>query len=92
MVEYVKVKFPDDGRTVILDGRPGGLTNRMIRTNVGSHRFSLEGEPDFSPESRLCVVEDTTRDNPKIITFDKVPASGSAGAGSADSTSGGAID
>ncbi len=76
MAERVLVEFDEDNRVVLLDDRPGGHTNVAFDTNTGSHKFSLDGNPDFSPSSQIWVVKDTSEAKPFVVKFEKIGAVG----------------
>lgn len=68
MDQYVLVEF-DEERIVILDGRPGGRTNRLMIVPGGFHTFSLDGPADFEPNARTEDVFGTSRAAPLQLAF-----------------------
>lgn len=68
MDQYVLVQFDED-RIVILDGRPGGRTNRLMVVPGGFHTFSLEGPDDFEPHAQREDVFGTSRFAPLQLAF-----------------------
>ncbi len=76
MSERVLVEFDGDDRGVLLDDRLNGRTNKAISTNTGTHKFSLVGEPDFTPSSQEHLVENTTVRKPFVVTFKKIAVAG----------------
>lgn len=69
MDEYVMVIFDEDGRQVIVDGLPTGLTNRLFIVPTGYHTFSLAGEPDYGPSSQTVLIQHTRQDDPFVVCF-----------------------
>ena len=76
MTESVLVEFDDDDRIVLLDDRPGGRTNVRFDTNTGTHKFSLDGNPDFAPSSQIHVVKGSSEAEPFVVKFEKIDAVG----------------
>jgi hypothetical protein len=68
MDEYVLVQFDDD-RIVILDGRAGGRTNRIMIVPGGLHTFSIDEPFDFEPESQRQDVAGTSPALPLRVPF-----------------------
>lgn len=69
MDEYVRVLFDEDDRIVIVDGRPGGRTNRVFIVSRGFHTFSLDGVPDCEPPSCTELIRRTRDDRPFELRF-----------------------
>ena len=70
-MEYVTVTYPER-RTVYIDGREAGLTNRTLRCNRGTHTFNLGDPRDYSPKWRRRKVSGTTPISPMEIAFEKL--------------------
>jgi hypothetical protein len=65
-MEYVYVNYVT-GRSVRVDGKESGMTNRTLLVEKGHHIFDL-GEPgDYRPASVQRVVQNTTSLSPLII-------------------------
>lgn len=71
MDEYVIVVFDDDGRQVLVGGRPAGLTNRLFHVPTGRHTFTLAGDQDYVPSSQTVWVRRTRREQPCVVVFVK---------------------
>lgn len=71
--EYVEVKFPD-GRTVYIDEKDSGPTNKILRVNTGAHEFDLGTPKNYRPEKISSVIKDTNELEPAVIEFEKVSA------------------
>lgn len=84
MDEYVKVIFDEDDRIVVVDGRPGGRTNRVFIVPTGFHTFSLDDVPDCEPPSCTELIRRTRDDRPFEITFTRRQSAVAANAGAAD--------
>jgi len=84
MDEHVVVRFDVSDRIVLVDGRPGGRTNKRMLTETGTYTFSLQGAPDFTPPSQKIVVENTTEDEPMIVRFAKRTVGGTTGSETPD--------
>lgn len=70
-MEFVTVKFAKS-RAVFIDGKEAGLTNMVLRTNEGTHRFDLGTSEDYQPRSRKVKITGTTSINPQEVIFEKV--------------------
>ena len=68
--QYVVVRFPEQ-RVVYVDGRPGGVTNQVIRLGPGTHTFALEVPADYEPESQRIIVEQGTATQPMEVIFER---------------------
>lgn len=80
MDEYVIVEYEESDRIVLVDDRPGGRTNRLMRMQSGTYKFALQGDPDYSPLVRdNVVVEGTTETNPMRVKFTKNATGGAIG-------------
>ena len=70
-MEFVTVTFSDE-RTVFIDGDEGGLTNRTLRVNEGTHTFNLGDPRNYQPKWRRPRVTGTTEINPMEVVFEKI--------------------
>ena len=68
-MQFVIIKCSQT-RGVIIDGRLGGYTNRILRVNWGMHTFQLDGPPDYAPAAQTFNVQNTTLICPLEVTFD----------------------
>jgi hypothetical protein len=66
-MEFVKVVFRED-RDVYIDGELGGKTNTVLQVDSGTHQFGL-GPVDYTPESQMIMVNETSELNPLPIIF-----------------------
>jgi len=66
--QYVKVTFSAN-RSVRVDGRSAGFTNKEFQVEAGEHRFDL-GEPkDYTPDVAVETVSNTLPGAPKVIAI-----------------------
>ena len=70
-MEYVRVVFPES-RIVLIDGEEGGLTNRSLRIDEGTHTFKLDGDQDYTPNWRRPTVTGTNPNAPMEVIFEKI--------------------
>jgi hypothetical protein len=66
--QYVKVTFPTD-RSVRVDGKAAGFTNKEFQVESGEHRFDLGELKDYTPDERVVTVNNTLPGQPEIIAF-----------------------
>jgi hypothetical protein len=67
-MEYLLVHY-DRRRTVFVNGKKAGFTNRALRMGAGRQRVDL-GEPkNYTPGRRTIDVANTTPTNPMEISF-----------------------
>jgi hypothetical protein len=72
-MEYLRVTFNGTRatRTVLIDGEPNGQTEDVLRLGAGTYTVKLDGAADYTPKWRRPTLQDTTRDNPCEVSFDK---------------------
>ena len=78
-MEFVRVLFPTS-RRVRIDGSLRGSTNTTLQVNAGTHRFTLSGQPDYSPPFIDQAVTGTTVVFPLTIQFVPLAAAVPVGA------------
>jgi hypothetical protein len=54
---------------VNVDGTPCGETNRIFQISKGIHDIDLGDIKDCHPVSQTVLVENTSPDAPKVVTF-----------------------
>lgn len=69
-MEYLLVKFAES-RSVIVDEIIEGKTDQVLELEAGSHVVTLDGSPDFYPESREFILRNTSELSPREISFEK---------------------
>jgi hypothetical protein len=72
-MEYLLVRFGDEDRGVVIDGKSQGRTNQILQVERGTHEIGIEGPPfDFYPSRIKVVLKKTTSLSPKEVTFEKM--------------------
>ncbi|MCG8588856.1 MAG: PEGA domain-containing protein [Proteobacteria bacterium] len=67
-MEYLLVRY-DRRRTVYVNGKKAGFTNRSLRINAGRHTVDL-GEPDnYTPQRKQIDIAGTTPQAPRELDF-----------------------
>ena len=76
-MEFLKVNFDAGSRGVLVNGNPGGHTNRVITFPLpGTYRISLDAPPhDFSPAVQEIQLVGTSAFEPMQLTFHRLPPS-----------------
>ena len=67
-MEYLLVRFAAS-RGVRVNDNPFGTTNELIQLDAGTYVVTLEPPPDFSPESRRIVLQNTSPLTPMTVAF-----------------------
>ena len=70
-MEHVIVRFPES-RIVFIDGAEGGITNRRLRVDEGTHTFKLADPKDYTPNWRRPTVTGTNPIKPMEVIFEKI--------------------
>ena len=68
MVEFVIVIYPRR-RGVVVNGRETAKTNERFLVQTGTHEFSLTGDANYTPPTQVLAVENTSADEPCVVTF-----------------------
>lgn len=68
MDEFVIVLYPRR-RGVEVDGVETAKTNERFILETGTYEFSLTGPDNYTPRTIVQPVEDTTAQDPCVITF-----------------------
>ncbi|OGV70661.1 MAG: hypothetical protein A2283_11595 [Lentisphaerae bacterium RIFOXYA12_FULL_48_11] len=69
-MEYVIVDFPES-RTVVMDGKGNGKTNKTMDVEEGTHIFKLADPKDYKPRQVTRVIKNTTMVKPEEVIFEK---------------------
>lgn len=67
-MEFVRVKYWRR-RNVYIDGQKSGYTNTVLRTNRGTHIFTLGDPPNYQPIRRRVRVHNTNPVSPLVVQF-----------------------
>lgn len=76
-MQYIRVRFPVS-RGVEVDDAACGQTNQVLMLEEGTHRITLEGEPDYAPSFFEQVFQGTTPAAPLELVFGPAAAAESA--------------
>lgn len=67
-MEFLLVHY-DRRRTVYVNGKKAGFTNRSLRLGAGRQRVDLGKPPNYRPGSRTVDIANTTPQSPLEISF-----------------------
>jgi hypothetical protein len=71
-MEYLLVRFGDEDRAVVIDGKIQGRTGQVLEVEKGTHKISIETPPsDFTPSEIKVVLKRTASLKPREATFEK---------------------
>lgn len=76
-MQYIRVRYPMT-RVVEVDDAACGQTNRVLMLEEGTHRITLEGEPDYAPSFFEQVFQGTTPATPLELVFNPAAAAEAA--------------
>jgi hypothetical protein len=72
-MEYLLVRFGDEDRAVVIDGKVQGRTNEVLEVEKGTHKISLSPpSSDFTPSEIKVVLKKTTSLKPREVAFEKI--------------------
>jgi hypothetical protein len=71
MVEFFRAKYPEK-RDVFVDGVRMGQTNSRIEIGKGTYTINLGAPRDYRPKWRRPTIENTSPEEPFILTFEKI--------------------